>query len=98
MAELHDRFLLHSCRWENLSEWRERIVGFRPGFSPGMTAFSGDLQAQILNVRYRSHTSHPSKLLRNLPLNGRNTQDLPLIRRLANDKVAAVSDVTILLL
>jgi hypothetical protein len=35
------------------------------------------------------NTSHPSGLLRNLPLNGRFTPDMPFPNRPANDKLAA---------
>ena len=42
-----------------------------------------------LNDRVVGNTGHSSKSLRNLPLNGRNTPDLPFIKRLANVKNAA---------
>jgi len=51
--------------------------------------YIADLQAKILNVRVGTDYGHPRKLLRYLPLKGRNTPDLPFIRRLANDRDAA---------
>jgi len=43
------------------------------------------------DIRCSAYSGHPSKSLRYLPLNGRNIPDLPFIRRLANDKVAAIA-------
>ena len=54
-----------------------------------------DLQEKILNVRCRAYSSHPSKLLRNLPLNGRIAPELPFIRRLVKVFFAATSDVPV---
>jgi hypothetical protein len=41
------------------------------------------------NDQFVVHTGHLTKSLRNLPLNGRFTPDMPFANRLANDKIAA---------
>jgi hypothetical protein len=47
----------------------------------------------MANDRFVVGTGHPTKLLGQLPLNGRFSPDMPFPSDLSNDKIAAEADV-----
>ena len=51
--------------------------------------YNPEVAAVTLKVRLDPDNGHPSKSLRNLPLNGKKSQDLPFPIRLTKGKVAA---------